>query len=133
MRITLLALSLIALNTAHASYYATHCSNSTGSVRWETGHNSNTMFIKHYDNEGEVTKKVPFSNVEVKIEKEVVLKEERERRCGYAGYTKVYAGKAIITPAVDYPEALDFLGERKKLETEVICTHQMNGRSSCQN
>lgn len=131
MKLLALLISVIALNTAQASYYATHCSNSTGSVKWETGHNSNSINIQHYDSEGAQIKNIPFHNVDVKMEKEIVIKEERDRRCGYAGYTKIYAGKVVITPAADFPDALDFLGDDKPLKTEVICTHHMNGRAPC--
>lgn len=115
---------------SHASYYATHCSNSTGSIKWETGHNSNTITFKNYGSDG-TDVSLSYYNVSIKMGSEHVLRNENIRRCGYAAFTRVYAGKAVITPAEDHPEALDFLGTDQKLETEVICTHHMNSRAPC--
>ncbi|MBA2404309.1 MAG: hypothetical protein H0V66_06025 [Bdellovibrionales bacterium] len=127
----LLALStLLAFGSAHASYMATHCSNSTTSVKWETGHNSNTMTLKHYDRE-EREVVIPFYDLDVKFASEAVIKEERIHNCGYASYTRIFAGKVVITASEHNPAALDFLGENKKIETEVICTTHMNSRAPC--
>lgn len=127
----LLALStLFAFSSAHASYFATHCSNSDTSVKWETGHNSNTMTVKHYDTE-EREVVIPYFDLKFKFASETVLREERIHRCGLASHTRVFAGKVIITASEHNPTALDFLGEKKLIETEVICTYHMNSRAPC--
>lgn len=123
MKFVIGLLTLASLTSAHASYFATHCSNSKGSVKWETGHNSNTLTLEN--------KKIPFYEVQVKFLTEHVVNEERIHECGYAAYTKVFAGKIEITPAENHPDVLDFLGENKKIETEVICTTHVNGRAPC--
>jgi hypothetical protein len=127
----LLALStLLAFSSAHASYMATHCSNSTTSVKWETGHNSNTMTLKHYSAEDKDIV-LPYYELDVKFVSETVLDEVRVHNCGYSSYTRIFAGKVIITASEQNPSALDFLGENKKIETEVICTTHVNGRAPC--
>lgn len=127
MKFTLALASFLALSSAHASYMATHCSNSSASIKWETGHNSNTLTYTTYEDQ----KVVPFYELNVKMDKETIIREERIHRCGYASSTRVYAGKVTITPSKDHPGALDFLGEDKKIETEVICTFHVNGRAGC--
>ena len=122
--------TLIAFSSAHASYFATHCSNSDTSVKWETGHNSNTMTVKHYDTE-ERDIVLPFYDLQVEFASEVVLRDERVHRCGLASSTRVYAGKVVITASEQNPTALDFIGDSKKIETEVICTTHMNSRAPC--
>jgi hypothetical protein len=120
----LLALStLMAFTTAHASYFATHCSNSDTSVKWETGHNSNTMTVNETS--------VPYYDLKVEMTDETVIRSERIHRCGYASSTRVFAGKIVITPSEQNPTALDFLGENKTITTEVICTTHINGRAPC--
>lgn len=130
MKLLLALTTLLAFGSAHASYMATHCSNSTTSVKWETGHNSNTMTVKHYGSE-ERAVKIPFYELDVKFASETVLKEERVHNCGYSSYTRVFAGKVVITASEQNPAALDFMGENKKIETEVICTTHINGRAPC--
>jgi hypothetical protein len=124
MKKLIILLSFVALSNAEASYFATHCSNSKAEVKWETGHNSNTLTY--------LETVIPFYHLDVKFLSETVLKEESIRRCGYASSTKVFAGKVVITASAEYPTALDFLeGENKQIETEVICTTDMNGRAPC--
>lgn len=127
MKFILALASFVVLSSAHASYFATHCSNSQASVKWETGHNSNTLTYKNYESE----KVINFYEVKVDIQKETVIREERIHRCGYSSFTRVFAGKAVITPSEDHPTALDFLDGEKKIETEVICTTHVNGRAPC--
>lgn len=126
MKLLILALSLFSVS-AQASYFATHCSDSFGRVRWETGHNSNQIFV----NLGEVTKKIEFHKVAIKFEKEMVIREENIHRCGFMSRTKVTVAKAIITPSAEFPTALDFMDGDKKIEAEVLCTNHMNSRAAC--
>lgn len=130
MKLLLALTTLLAFSSAHASYFATHCSNSNTSVKWETGHNSNTMTVKHYDTE-EREVVIPYYDLKIEFSSETVLREEKIHRCGYVSNTRVYAGKVIITPSEYNPAALDFLGEKKQIETEVICTYHMNSRAPC--
>lgn len=123
MKYLLTLVTFLTLSSAHASYFATKCSNSDASVRWETGHNSNTLIM------GENT--IPFYDLVAKYEDEVVIREERIHRCGFASSTKVYTAKVTFTPSEHKPDVLDFLGETKKIEVEVICTNHMNSRAGC--
>ena len=120
----LFALStLLAFGSAQASYFATHCSNSDASVTWETGHNTNTMTLK------DIT--LAFSDLTIEMTNKTVIDEVNVHRCGFYSSRQVYAGKIVITASEQNPTALDFLGENKKIETEVICKSERNGRSAC--
>jgi len=128
MKLLITLATFMIFTSAHASYFATHCSNSRASVTWETGHNSNTMTVKKYDQK-DIT--VPFYDLNIMFLTETVIRQESIRRCGYAESTKVFAGKVVITASVRNPSVLDFLGEDKQLKTEVICTTHVNGRAPC--
>ena len=117
----------LSVTSAQASYFATHCSNSKGDVRWETGHNTNQIFLKN----GEDVVNLPFFHVQVNFLTELKIRQESIRRCGFASSTKVIAGQVVISPSAEHPESLDFLGETKKIETDVICTTHINGRAPC--
>lgn len=130
MKFFLALITVFSMSAVQASYFATHCSSSDAKVRWETGHNSNTLFLKFIDQE-EQEKKIPYYDLEVVFTSEVVLRDVHVQNCGYSSHTKVFAAKALITPSAEKPHALDFLGEHKKIETEVICTTHVNGRSYC--
>ncbi len=127
MKLLILALSLLSMS-AQASYFATHCSDSFGRVRWETGHNTNQLIIKIDETN---SKKIDFHKVAIKFEKEMTIREENIRRCGFMSRTKVTVAKTIITPSEEFPTALDFLDGEKKIEVEVLCTNHMNSRASC--
>ncbi|HXH29819.1 MAG TPA: hypothetical protein VNJ01_03295 [Bacteriovoracaceae bacterium] len=131
MKFLLMTVMSLSVNLAHASYYATHCSNATGSVRWEEGHNSNNIFMKYYGAE-ELTKTFPKFHVNIVISDEKILSESSVHECGFSSYTKIYAGKVKITATAEHPDALQFLSV-DKVETDVICEHHINGRAPCPN
>lgn len=118
---------VFSMTTAHASYFATHCSNSKGDVKWQLGHNANQMTIRYAEDEIQI----PILHVGIQFISEVSIRQESVRRCGFASSTKVVAGQVVITPSPDHPESLDFLGGTKKIETDVICTTHINTRTPC--
>jgi hypothetical protein len=128
MKLIIILTSLFLISSAHASYMATHCSNSDASVTWETGHNSNTITFKRYQ-EKDVT--LPFYELKVKFLSNTAISEANVHQCGFFSSTKVFAGKVLITASSENPSALDFLGEEKELKTAVICTTHINGRAPC--
>lgn len=130
MKYLLIALSTLLTAQVHASYYATHCSNPSASIKWESGHNSNSITIRYYEDVAK-EKKLSLNKVEIKEGKQLVIKDESVCRGGMFSKTKVYATTVSITPALDFPDALDFYGE-SPIKVEVICQHHMNGRSACQ-
>lgn len=120
MKIILTLATLLTLGSAHASYMATHCSNSDATVRWETGHNSNTLTYQptRYD----TAEVVDFYQLKIDMVDEAIIREENIHRCGYASSTKVFSAKAIIQP---------WSPEGQVITAEVICTTHINGRSWC--
>jgi hypothetical protein len=119
----------MSFTSVHAAYFVTRCSNADASVKWETGQMDNTLSFQIFGTDREV--KMSINQVQLQLENEIVLKDEEIRNCGYFARTKVYAAEVIITPAVEYPNSLDFLGEGRKVATEVICRYHVNGRAAC--
>ncbi len=129
MKFLVAALFAVGAGSAQASYYATHCSNATGTVRWEEGHNSNTLFLREVSPEEVVS--VPVHKVQMKFTGQNTISESNVRNCGFASTTKIYSAKVQITPAKEHPEALDFLDGEKLIKATVICQYEMNGRAPC--
>ncbi len=127
MKFLMVALSLLSMS-AQASYFSTHCSDSYGRVRWETGHNTNQLIIKIDET---TSKRIDSHKVAIKFEKEMTIREENIRRCGFMSRTKVTVVKAFITPSDEFPNALDFLDGEQKIEAEFLCTNHMNSRAAC--
>lgn len=130
MKYLLTLIASLCLSTAQASFMATTCSSSDTKVSWETGHNSNTLTVKYYD-QGAQEKKIDFFDLDVTFTDEVVLREENVRNCSYMSRTKVFAAKAVVVPGPETPNVLDFMGATKKIEAEVICTEHMSSRAAC--
>lgn len=129
MKIFLTLATLMTIGSAHASYMATHCSNSDTSIHWETGHNSNTLtYNVSRDNAPFI---VPFYDLDINLPETNVIREDVHTQCGLYTTTKVYAGTAVITPAATSPNALDFLEGEKKITTEVICTAVVSSSGYC--
>lgn len=125
-----LLLFFILMAQAEASFMSRHCSNSSGSVSWEEGHNSNTFTFKYYDS-SERSKVMPLRNVHVKFLTEVTIKEESVDQCGYSGRTHVYSGKVLLTPMVEGSRVLEFWSPDNQIETKVICTFHVNSIRPC--
>lgn len=121
MKFILTIATLLSLGSAHASYMATHCSNPEATVRWETGHNSNTLTYSTSSRD-EAPQVIPFYDVRMELVDDVTIREERIQNCGYASNTRVYSAKAIIQP---------WSPDGEVITTEVICKTHINGRSWC--
>lgn len=128
MKFVLVALALI--SSAHASYYATFCSNASGSIRWESGHNSNTATIRYFEDVA-LERKVDLNKLDIKEVRLTTLKDESN--CSHNMYQakKVYVSHVVITPSADFPNVLDFTGEEPKIEADVLCEYHMNSRAQC--
>lgn len=118
------------LNQSHASYFATQCSNSSGTVYWETGHNSNSISLK-YANFVDGTLTLFIDQVKIDFLKEITISEKNFRGCGFSAETKVYAGSVKITAGELNPDVLRGQFPDNKVETEVICTYQLNYPTPC--
>jgi hypothetical protein len=121
----------LSFSSAYASYYATHCSNSKGDVKWETGHNSNLMMIKYATDEKEQEAKIEIHKLNIVFGTLMVIKNVEVQGCQNPSTTKVYAAKVEISPTNEFPRILDFNSTQKKIETEVICTYVSRPRPAC--
>jgi hypothetical protein len=124
-------LFILSLNSAYASYYATHCSNSKADIKWETGHNSNQMTIKYATEEKEQEAQIEIQKLNIVFGPLMVIKNVQVQGCQNPSTTKVYAAKVEISPAKEFPHILDFNPTLKKIETEVICTYVARPRPAC--
>jgi hypothetical protein len=122
-------LSLIVSN-AQASWMATKCSNSDGSVVWETGHDENVIHLK-YANFVAGTLTLAMEQVKVDFSKEITIKQKSIHSCNYAAHTRVYAGKVKITASEKHPYVLQGQFPLNRVETEVICTENVNNQLRC--
>jgi hypothetical protein len=124
----LLSLTLLFTMSAEASYYATFCANARGTVKWESGHNSNTISFKYWT-DVETTKTISINEVEIKVDETHVIKDVRTN-CNY-NHERQFVANATITASPDHPTALDFLNSQDPLEAVVICEFHMNSRGGC--
>jgi hypothetical protein len=131
MKILLSLLLIVSTNFAQASYMATHCSNSHGSVTWEEGHNSNSIKITTYRRGNAETEVLPLRDVKVTFLKQQTIREENIDECGYVAHTRVYVGQVVIRPAQRNSRVLDFWSTENKVETDVICTFHVNSPRHC--
>lgn len=127
--LAVLAVSLM-ISSAHASYMRTTCSNSTGTVMWETGYESNKISLK-YAQFVEGTLTLDIDQVDIEFPKEVLISEKTMSTCEYMSHSKVYAGKVRITPATNHPQVLRGNFPENMVETEVICSFQANNELPC--
>ena len=127
--LTMILCSLL-ISTAHASYQSVRCSNSTGSVTWESGYDDNTIHLK-YSNFVEGTLSLPLEQVQITFDKEIVLKEKKVQRCDFSSSFRVFASTVKIVASEAHPDVLRGQFPDNKVETEVICTEIMNGERPC--
>jgi hypothetical protein len=128
MKILLLAIVTIFAFSAEASYYATHCSNARGTVKWETGHNSNTITFKYVDTEDR-EKAISVSDVAITSLVETTISES-DTRCNF-DQNRTYAAQVKIEAATESPSSLDFLGLELPLKETVICEYHVSSRGRC--
>jgi hypothetical protein len=128
MKFLLLAAMTIFAFSAEASYFATHCSNARGTVKWETGHNSNTITFKYVDTE-EREKSISVGVVAIKSLTETTISESTTR-CHY-DHRRTYAAEVKIEAAAETPGSLDFLGLELPLKETVICEYHVSSRGRC--
>lgn len=122
--------SLLLFQNAEASYLSIKCSNSTGSVMWEEGHDDNTIHMK-YANFVEGTLTLPLEQVNITFDKQVTIKEKKIRECSYMASHRVYAGNVKIVAAEAFPDVLKGQFPENMVETEVICSEYMNDSLPC--
>jgi hypothetical protein len=124
-----LALTLaLSVTSAHASYYATRCSDATGAVRWESGHNTNTITFKKLQG-GELV--LALKHIRIDLSNEQTLELNETNVCGFYEKIHVFTSKAKITPSAQDPRDLTSLSENNEIETLVICRFEMNSRMVC--
>lgn len=130
MKAIILASFVFILTNAHASFTVTNCSNSDGSVVWETGPRNNSIDLK-YANFVAGTLSLNMDQVKIDFKQELVLNEKQFRDCSYSSVRKVYAGKVKIVASELHPDVLRGQFPANKVITEVICT-ELSGRThSC--
>jgi hypothetical protein len=131
MKAFVVVVLFLIISNAQASWMATKCSNSDGSVVWERGHDQNIIHLK-YSNFVAGTLTLDMEQVKIDMRKEITIREKKIHNCNYAAITRVYAGKVSITASEKHPYVLQGQFPLNRVETEVICTHMVNNLLRCQ-
>lgn len=129
MKALLFVLAISISSLANASYFATHCSTADGTLRFETGHNSNTIRFENSDN----VEIFPFDTVIIKEKKKAMISDVESSTCQMYSVTKKYIQEISISAEGQEESVATFLNENfgGSLETELFCIYHMNSRSGC--
>lgn len=127
MKLLVIALATLSFS-AHASYFATFCSNARGTVKWESGHNSNSATFKTLNGKD---LNVGLQHLRIQYVEKTILDVQETAVCGYYSKKETFAAKVKIIPSAENPIDLTKVSENNEIEAEVICTKEINGRTSC--
>lgn len=97
------------------------CSNSDGSVMWESAHETQEIRLK-YSNFIEGILELDLSQVNIRFSDTKILDDKVAKSCTHEHKRKVFASKALIVPASSHPEILLNHFPENRVYTEVICT-----------
>lgn len=97
------------------------CSNSDGSVMWESTHDLHEIRLK-YSNFIEGVLELDLNKVNIKHFETKILDDKVAKSCTHEHKRKVYASKVLISSALTHPEILLSHFPDNKIHTEVICT-----------
>ncbi len=131
MKLVVLAISIFSLS-AHASYFGTFCSNSTGTVKWNGGHTPNTLILATSGREDQSIT-LPIHSIKMTIDEKMTVKyEDRSASCMHSS-TSHYVAKVVISGITSEAiEAFSKMGKKASFDETVICTHKVSGRTPCQ-
>lgn len=118
-----IVLGLLFAVSAQASYFHTKCSNPSADLKWESGHNSNSLTMVSYQSGNPQEVNLSLSEVKITEGKMVTLKDVKVNDCKrspISSSTKVTAGTVTIK-----------LPSGEKVVTEVICEEHFNGMMYC--
>jgi hypothetical protein len=121
---------LLAQPLAYASYFATHCSNASGSFHWESGQIRNELTFTFYGNSGPETAVVPLEVLTMEMSQEQIIKDETQHVCGMYSKTKIWSAWVEFKPALAGSDVFSSLPEQK-LQDYVICRYHLNSRAPC--
>ena len=127
-----LATVLLTLFVSHsyASNTTMKCSNSDGTVAWETGTETDQIHLK-YANFVEGTLTLGVEQVSIQFSSEVLINQKSFRSCQMSASRKVFAGKVRIVAADKHPDVLRSQFPENKVITEVICTSISSKALTC--
>ncbi len=125
-----IVLSLFVSNS-FAEVTSLKCSNSDGTVAWETGTENDVINMK-YANFVEGTLTLPIEEVSIQFAKEITITQKTVRNCEITATRRVFAGKVKIVAADKTPDVLRSQFPENKVVTEVICTMISNTALPCE-
>ena len=100
----------------------TNCSSSDGAIRWQEGSAQEGVILK-YSNFVEGTLELGREEVNIKLSREITIKDEHFKDEKIEARKKVIVAKAIITASEKFPDVLRSQFPKNKVEGEVICTN----------
>jgi hypothetical protein len=114
-------LSLFASSAFAEAWVVTKCSNSDGTVTWESGSDVNKIHLK-YANFVPGTLSLDYDQVQVSMKSVQSINEQRVRDCEMDARREVFSGLVTVTASEKNPEILRGQFPENKVEAEVICT-----------
>lgn len=115
---------------ADVNYKTLKCSNSDGTVKWESGVNEDLIHLSYsHFVEGVLT--LELDQVNIDLEHEILVQEKSIKECTYAALHRVFASKVKITPSDKNPNVMQSLFPENIVETEVICSLHLNTPRFC--
>ncbi len=130
--LALLVLALSLVSTAFArTWVSTNCSNSSGSVKWVSGHPHADKIDLKYTNFVDGTLVLGLEKVNIEFTSEFLLRERAFRACPTSGISRVIVGKVRITGSEKFPDILRSQFPENKVQTEVICTTMETESRDC--
>jgi hypothetical protein len=121
MKVLILVLLALVVSNSYASQKVMKCSNSDGSVSWESGPEIDEINLK-YSNFVEGTLHLPLEQVSIKFKSKIPLREKTIRHLNKSSTKKIFAGRIRILASMKHPDVLRGQFPQNKVETEVICT-----------
>ena len=131
MKAFVVILGAFILSEAHASSWTQlKCSNSDGSVKWQTGHHEDSIELK-YSNFVEGTLTLDMDQVNITFGKSTTIKEKLFKTCHRSVQGQVFASEVKITASEKHPYILRSHFPENRVQAEVICTKVTTVEHAC--
>jgi hypothetical protein len=126
--IILLALALSA--QAFATDVVLKCSNSDGSVKWESGVADEGIQLE-YRNFIQGVLTLNMDQVKIEFLNETLISDKNLKECGYNFRSRVFASEVRISGSTTDPDVLKSYFPMNRVETAVICTMNVRQELRC--
>jgi|GEM_PF-5007795 hypothetical protein len=131
MKVFVVFFAALTLSQAQAaSWTQLKCSNSDGSVKWQSGYHEDSMELK-YSNFVEGTLTLDMDQINVAFIKSTTLKQKLFKTCHRSVQGHVFASEVKITASEKHPYILKSHFPENQVQAEVICTKITTVEHAC--